>query len=77
VTRRQEIRGGLTSRKGGSKVSYFMNKITEEGRLHHSYTYRSSLGFLLIGDKRDLFAVIYTYYPKELLFLWQDLSVFI
>ena len=24
-------------------------------------------GFLLIGDKRDLFAVIHTYYPTELL----------
>eukprot|EP00984_Skeletonema_dohrnii_P008224 scaffold3016_cov114-Skeletonema_dohrnii-CCMP3373.AAC.3 len=60
---RKKIRGGLTSRKGGSKVSYFMNKITEEGRLHHSNTYRSNSGFLLIGDKRDL--VLAPFYAKS------------
>eukprot|EP00984_Skeletonema_dohrnii_P022467 scaffold11588_cov77-Skeletonema_dohrnii-CCMP3373.AAC.2 len=78
-------------RKGGSNVSYFMNRIAvdedETGELfvqkayhemvpkssellqclHHSYTYRSNSGILLIGDKRDLFAVIHTYYPTELL----------
>lgn len=33
------------------------------------YISRTNSGFLLIGDKRDLFAVIHTYYPKELLLL--------
>eukprot|EP00984_Skeletonema_dohrnii_P022423 scaffold11552_cov76-Skeletonema_dohrnii-CCMP3373.AAC.4 len=58
-------------RKGGSNVPYFMNKIAvdEDETVPSSlvYTSRTNSGFLLIGDKRDLFAVIHTYYPKELL----------